>query len=109
MESKSSLSHSNFNTTIVELNDVAIPIYREVMTSNQKRRETRNHAMVLQTTWRIQTKTVLAHNPLIVAGESSIQMIKSRKTIPTSEKVFKNSYLAKKLGNMKAITVPAKI
>jgi hypothetical protein len=51
----------------------------------------------------------LAHNPLIVAGESSIQMIKSRKTIPTSEKVFKNSYLAKKLGNTKAIIVPAKI
>jgi hypothetical protein len=50
VESKSSLSHNNFNTTIVELNDVAIPIYREVMTSNQKRRETRNQAMVLPTT-----------------------------------------------------------
>ena len=77
--------------------------------SYQKRRETRNHAIVLPITWRIQTKTVFAPNHFIVAGESSIQIIKSRKTIPTCEKLFKNSYFVKKLGNTKAITVPAKI
>lgn len=109
MESKSSLSHSNFNITIVELSAVAVPMYNDVMMSNQKSRPTINHAILLHITCNIQIRTVFVPNHWIVAGLSSVQIMNNRKTIHTWEKLFKNSYLLKKLGKINAMIVHASI
>ncbi len=68
-----------------------------------------NHAILLHITCKIQTSTVLVHSHWIVAGLNSVQIMNKRKTIQTCEKLFKNSYLLKKLGKMNAIIVHAKI
>lgn len=109
VESKSSLSQSNFRITIVELNAVAVPIYNEVIKSNQKRRPVINQIQLLPITWSIHTITVLLQSHWIVAGFNSVHIIKRRNTIHTCEKLFKNSYLLKKFGKIKAMIVHAKI
>lgn len=68
-----------------------------------------NHAILLHITCRIQTSTVFVPSHCIVAGLNSVQIINNRNTIHTWEKLFKNSYLLKKLGKINAITVHARI
>ena len=68
-----------------------------------------NHAILLHITCRIQTSTVFVPNHCIVAGLNSVQIMNNKKTIQTCEKLFKNSYLLKKLGKINAITVHARI
>ena len=79
------------------------------MISNQKRRLTIHHTIVLHNTCNNQTKIVLLPNHWIVAGLSSVQIINNRKTIHTCEKLSQNSYLLKKLGKINAIIVHASI
>lgn len=82
-------------------------MYNEVMISNQNDRLAKNHRIVLHITCNSQTIIVFDHNHWIVAGLNSVQIMNKRNTIHTCEKLFKNSYLLKKLGKMKAIIVHA--
>jgi len=68
-----------------------------------------NHAILLHITCRIQTSTVFVPSHCIVAGLNSVQIMNNKNTIHTWEKLFKNSYLLKKFGKMKAIIVQAMI
>ena len=77
--------------------------------SNQNNRLAKNHRIVLHNTCNNQTIIVFDHNHWIVAGLNSVQIMNNRNTIHTWEKLFKNSYLLKKLGKINAITVHARI
>ena len=77
--------------------------------SNQNNILAKNHRNVLHNTCNSQTIIVFDHNHWIVAGLNSVQIMNNKNTIHTWEKLFKNSYLLKKLGKINAITVHARI
>jgi len=107
VDSISSLSPNNFNTTIVLLKANPIPKKLAVMVSNHKNVAIKYPVIQVITTWKNHAISAVFPRSFMIVGLSSIPTINSSKAIPKFPNDWKAVFACNNHGINKLIAVPA--